>query len=98
VVRVPERRNGGSRAVRRDQPGPNTTATPTPIRTTDGLSVADGANAERQARAKARIAAQDRHHRICRELERLAPLRHYYSRPLLNVPFGALDARGRWAA
>lgn len=61
-------------------------------------SIAHAANAERQTRAKARIAAQDRHHRICRELERLAPLRRYYSRPLLNVPLGALDARGRWAA
>jgi hypothetical protein len=60
--------------------------------------LAHPANADRRARARARIAAQDRHHRICGELERLAPLRRYYSRPLLNVPLGQLDARGRWAA
>jgi hypothetical protein len=61
--------------------------------------IAQPANAERQMRARARIAAQDRHRRICRELERLAPLRrHYGPRPLLHVPLGALDARGRWAA
>jgi hypothetical protein len=60
--------------------------------------IAQPANAERQMRARARIAAQDRHHRICQELERLTPLHRYYRRPLLNVPLGALDARGRWAA
>jgi hypothetical protein len=62
-------------------------------------SIAHGANAERQARARARLAAQDRHHRVCRELERLAPLRRYYGPQwLLDVPLGALDARGRRAA
>jgi hypothetical protein len=61
--------------------------------------IAQPANAERQASARARLAAQDRHHRVCRELERLAPLRRYYrGGGLLNVPLGALDARGRWAA
>jgi hypothetical protein len=34
--------DGRGRALRRERPGPNTTATPTLIRTTDGLSVADG--------------------------------------------------------
>jgi hypothetical protein len=57
VAAVCEPPDGGGRALRRERPGPNTTATPTPIRTTDGLSVADGVIAERQARA--RIAAQD---------------------------------------
>jgi hypothetical protein len=52
-----------------------------------------------QRRARTRIAAQDRHHRVCRELERLAPLRRYYGpQRLLNAPLGQLDARGRWAA
>jgi hypothetical protein len=43
VVAVPERRrDGGSRALRREQPGPNTTAATATNGTTDGLSVADG--------------------------------------------------------
>jgi hypothetical protein len=61
--------------------------------------IAQPANAERQARARARIAAQDRHLRICREFHDLAPLTRYYGpRPLRDVPLGQLDARGRWAA
>jgi hypothetical protein len=87
--------DGGGRVLHRERPGPNTTAATATNGTTDLLSVAHGANAERQARARARIAAQDRRHRICHELERLAPMHRYYSRPLLNVSLGVLDVRGR---
>jgi hypothetical protein len=42
-VGVPERRNGESRALRREQPGlRNTTATPTPIRTTGIAMITEG--------------------------------------------------------
>jgi hypothetical protein len=61
-------------------------------------SIADGANGNRQARARAKIAAQDRHRRVCRELERRAPLARYYGpQPLLRVPIGHYYVRGRWA-
>jgi hypothetical protein len=61
-------------------------------------SIADGANGERQARARARIAAQDQRRAIGREAERLMPLARYYGpRPLLPVPIGDYYVRGRWA-
>jgi hypothetical protein len=62
-------------------------------------SITDGANGDRQARAKAKIAAQDRRRRICREADRLMPLSRYYAGPpLLAVPIGDYYVRGRWAA
>jgi hypothetical protein len=61
--------------------------------------IADPNDLGRQARARARIAAQDHHHRVCRELERLAPLRRYYGpRPLRDVPLGQFLVEGWWAA
>jgi hypothetical protein len=37
--------------------------------------------ADRQRRARSRIRAQDEHRRVCRELEQLASLVEYYTRP-----------------
>ena len=37
--------------------------------------------ADRQMRARSRIRARDEHRRVCRELEQLASLVEYYTRP-----------------
>ena len=37
--------------------------------------------ADRQRRARSRIRAQNEHRRVCRELEQLASLVEYYTRP-----------------
>jgi len=59
-------------------------------------SIAHGTASERQARARARIAAQERHRRVCRELERLAPLTSYYGpRTPRPIPFGQ-ELAERW--
>jgi hypothetical protein len=59
---------------------------------------ADHGNAERQRQARARLAAQEYHHRLSGELERRAPLSRFYgARPLLDVTIGQLYVRGRWA-
>lgn len=62
-------------------------------------SIAHGTASERQARARAQIAAQERHRRVCRELERLAPLTRYYGpRTLRPIPLGQFLVEGWWAA
>jgi hypothetical protein len=46
----------------------------------------------------ARLAAQDRHLRVCRLAHQAMPLTVYYGpRPLLDVPLGELPL-SRWAA
>lgn len=50
---------------------------PGPITATDGTTIL----ADRQRRARSRIRAQDEHRRVCRELETLASLVEYYTRP-----------------
>jgi hypothetical protein len=67
VVAVPD---DESRATPQ-QPGPS------PITATDGTTIL----ADRQRRARSRIRAQDEHRRVCRELEQLASLVEYYTRP-----------------
>jgi hypothetical protein len=48
--------------------------------------------------ARLRLAAQDRRRRHARLADQTMPLAVYYGpRPLLLVPLGALDARGRLA-
>jgi hypothetical protein len=52
-----------------------------------------------QRRARARIQALDRQHRISSELEQLAPLTRFYGpRPLRAVPLAQFLAEGWWAA
>jgi hypothetical protein len=62
--------DGASRATPQ-QPGSS------PITATDGNTIL----ADRQRRARSRIRAQDEHRRVCRELEQLASLVEYYTRP-----------------
>jgi hypothetical protein len=54
--------------------------------------------ADEQWQARKRLRAQEDHIRICTELDRLAPLARYYSRPLRDVPLGTFLAEGWWAA
>lgn len=50
-------------------------------------------------RARERLAAEDRRRRNARLADQVMPLAAYYGpRPLLAVPLGELDARGRWVA
>lgn len=47
-------------------------------------------------RARERLAAEDRRRRNARLADQVMPLAAYYGpRPLLAVPLGELDARGR---
>ena len=50
---------------------------PGPFTATDGTTIL----ADRQRRARSRIRAMDEHRRVCRELEQLASLVEYYTRP-----------------
>jgi hypothetical protein len=55
--------------------------------------------AERQLRARSRVRAQDKHRRVCRQLEGLAPLARYYGpRPLRAVPLARFLAEWRRVA
>jgi len=48
--------------------------------------------------ARKRLREQEAHIRVCTELDRLAPLSRYYSRPLRNVPLGTFLLEGSWVA
>jgi hypothetical protein len=69
----------------RDRPGHRPVVVPT---TTDS-----------QRLACERVRAIDRRRRIAAMTDEVMPLTiHYGPRPLLAVPLGELDARGRWVA
>jgi hypothetical protein len=84
--------NGEGRAPRqRPGPAPTTTATYGPVILPDA--------ADRHRRARARIEAQDRHRRVCRELEQLASLVAYYGpRAPRPIPLARFLVEGWWAA
>jgi hypothetical protein len=75
-----------------------------PGRCTEGVARSGAAEPQitsiiaRQRAAVARLAAQDRHLRVCRLAHQAMPLTVYYGpRPLLDVPLGELPL-SRWAA
>ena len=55
--------------------------------------------ADRQRQARQRVRAIDRRRRTAAMADELMPMAvHYGLRPLLAVPLGELDSRGRWVA
>jgi len=86
------RDNGEGRAPRqRPGPAPTTTATYGPAILSDPYGI--------RSQAQQRIRAQDRHRRVCAELEQLASLAVYYGlRTPRPIPLGQFLVEGWWWA
>jgi hypothetical protein len=56
----------------------------------------DPSTTDTERLARERVTAMLRHRRVCAQLERLAPLSAYCSRPLRALPLAEVLAEGRW--